>query len=105
MGGAIYTTFFATDLTNMITDLWQTVTGLGNNAVSAAVTDLASSSELDVGGEIFRITQSIVVCAGAISSPVIGSLVTLETDERMIAGYSLSPDGVSYTIELAEITT
>lgn len=105
MGGAIYTTFFATDLTNMITDLWQSVTGLGTNAVSASVTDLATSSELDVGGEVFRITQSIVVCAGVISSPVIGSLVTIENNERMIAGYSLSSDGLSYTIELAEITT
>lgn len=105
MGGAISTTFFATDLTALINDLWQTVTGLGSNPVSASVTDLATSSELDFGGDVYRITQSVVVCAGAISSPVVGSLATVNGTERMIAGYSLSPDSLSYTIELAEVTT
>jgi hypothetical protein len=105
MGGAISTSYFGTDLSYVINDLWTSVTGLATNAVSASVTDLATSSELDVGGEVFRITQSLVVCAGVVSSPTIGSLVTLSGEERMIAGFSLSPDGISYTIELAEITT
>lgn len=105
MGGAISTSYFGTDLSYVINDLWTSVTGLASNAVSASVTDLATSSELDVGGEVFRITQSLVVCAGVVSAPSIGSLVTLSGEERMIAGFSLSPDGISYTIELAEITT
>jgi hypothetical protein len=89
----------------MITDLWQSVTGLGSSAVSASVTDLAVSSELDVGGDVFRITQSVVVCASMISAPVIGNLCTVSGIERMIAGFSQSTDGLSYTIDMAEITT
>jgi hypothetical protein len=89
----------------MITDLWQSITGLGSSAVSASVTDLAVSSELDVGGDVFRITQSVVVCASMISAPVIGNLCTVSGIERMIAGFSQSTDGLSYTIDMAEITT
>jgi hypothetical protein len=89
----------------MITDLWQSVTGLGSNAVSASVTDLAVSSELDVGGDVFRITQSVVVCASMISAPIIGNLCTVSGIERMVAGFSQSTDGLSYTIDMAEITT
>lgn len=105
MGGAISTSYFGTDLTYVISDLWTSVTGLGTNAVSASVTDLATASELDVGGEVFRITQSLVVCASVVSAPTIGGLVTLDGEERIIAGFSLAADGISYTIELAEITT
>lgn len=105
MAGAISTTFFGKDLNFMIQDLYQTVTGLGSGAVSASITDLATSSELDVGGEVFRITQSMVVCASSISAPTVGSLCTIDGTERMIASFSLGADGVSYTIELAEITT
>lgn len=105
MGGSIPTSYFGTDLNYMITDLWQSVTGLGSNAVSASVTDLATSSELDVGGEVFRITQSVVVCASMISAPIIGGLCTVSGVERMIAGFTESTDGLSYTIDLAEITT
>lgn len=105
MGGAISTSYFGTDLSYVINDLWTSVTGLATNTVSASVTDLVTASELDVGGEVFRITQSLVVCAGVISAPAIGNLVTLAGNERMIAGFSLSSDGISYTIELAEITT
>jgi len=105
MGGAISTSYFGTDLSFIINDLCTSVTGLATNAVSASVTDLATSSELDIGGEVFRITQSLVVCAGVVSDPAIGKLVTVGEDERMIASFSLSPDGISYTIELAEITT
>ena len=105
MGGAISTSYFGTDLNYVISDLWTSVTGLATNAVSASVTELATSSELDVGGEVFRITQSLVVCAGVVSTPEIGNLVTLDGTERMIASFSLAPDGISYTIELAEITT
>lgn len=105
MAGAISTNYFGKDLDFMVADLYQTVTGLGSNTVSASVTDLGTTSELDVGGEVFRITQSMVVCASAISAPTIGGLCTISGDERMIAGFSLGTDGLSYTIELAEITT
>lgn len=105
MGGSISTSYFGTDLNYMIADLWQSVTGLGSNAVSASVSDLATTSELDVGGEVFRITQSVVVCASMVSAPVIGSLCTVSGIERMIAGFSESTDGLSYNIDLAEITT
>lgn len=105
MGGSIPTSYFGTDLNYMITDLWQSVTGLGSNAVSASVTDLATTSELDVGGEVFRITQSLVVCASMVSAPVIGGLCSVSGVERMIAGFTESTDGLSYTIDMAEITT
>ena len=105
MGGSIPTSYFGNDLNYMITDLWQSVTGLGSSAVSASVTDLATTSELDIGGEIFRITQSVVVCASMISAPIIGSLCTVSGTERMIAGFTESTDGLSYTIDMAEITT
>ena len=105
MGGTIQTSYFGIDLTYMIGDLWTAVTGLGTNTASASVTDLANASELDVGGEVFRITQSMVVCASAISAPTIGSLCTINGEERMVAGFSYGSDSLSYTIELAEITT
>ena len=105
MGGLIQTSYFSTDLNYMIIDLWQSVTGLGSSAVSASVTDLAVSSELDVGGDVFRITQSVVVCASMISAPIIGNLCTVSGIERMVAGFSQSTDGLSYTIDMAEITT
>jgi hypothetical protein len=89
----------------MIQDLYQSVTGLGSASVSASVTDLTTASELDIGGEVFRITQSIVVLASSISAPSIGSLCTVSGIERMVGGFSQSTDGLSYTIELAEITT
>jgi len=105
VASAISTTFFGRDLDYLIQDLYQTVTGLGSNTASASVTDLATSSELDVGGEVFRITQSMVVCASAISTPSIGALCSISGTERMIASFSLSADSLSYTIDLAEITT
>ena len=105
MAGSIPTSYFATDLSNMIQDLYQSVTGLGSSSVSASVTDLATASELEIGGEVFRVTQSLVVLASAISAPVIGSLCTVSGVERMIGGFSQSTDGLSFTIELAEITT
>jgi len=105
MAGTISTSYFATDLSYMIQDLYQSVTGLGSASVSASVTDLTTASELDIGGEVFRITQSIVVLASSISAPSIGSLCTVSGIERMVGGFSQSTDGLSYTIELAEITT
>lgn len=105
MAGTIDTTYFSTDLQFMIADMFQTVTGLGSNPVSASVTDLSQASELDIGGEVFRVTQNLVVLASAISTPSIGSLCTVSGVERMIGGFSQSTDGVSVTIELAEITT
>ena len=105
MAGTISTSYFATDLSYMIQDLYQSVTGLASSAVSASVTDLATSSQLDIGGEVFNITQSLVVLASSISAPTIGSLCTVSGVERMIGGFSQSTDGLSVTIELAEITT
>jgi hypothetical protein len=89
----------------MIQDLYQSVTGLGSASVSASVTDLTTASEIEIGGEVFRVTQSLVVLASAISTPAIGSLCTVSGVERMIGGFSQSTDGLSFTIELAEITT
>jgi len=89
----------------MIGDLYQSVTGLGSSAISASVTDLVTASDLEIGGEVFRITQNIVVLASSISAPSIGSLCTVSGVERMVGGFSQSTDGLSYTIELAEITT
>lgn len=106
MAGNISTSFFATDLQNMIADLFTVVTGLASSAVSAAVTDLTIAQELDIGGETLKVTQSMVVLASAISSPVtIGALITVGTAERMIAGFQQSADGVSLTIEIADPTT
>jgi hypothetical protein len=105
MSGTIDTTYFSTDLTYMIGDLWTSVTGLGSSAVSASVTDLGTASDLDIGGDIVRITQSIIVKASSISAPSIGSLCSVSGVERMIAGFSKATDDVSYTIELADITT
>ena len=105
MAGTIQTSYFSTDLQFMIADMHQTVTGLGSSAVSASVTDLATSSQLDIGGEVFNITQSLIVLASSISAPTIGSLCTVSGTERMIGGFSQSTDGLSFTIELAEITT
>ena len=106
MAGNISTSYFATDLQNMIGDLYTVVTGLGSSAVSASITDLTIAQELDVGGEILRVTQSMVFPASAISSPItIVAYVTLGTAERMIAGYQQSADGVSYTIDIADPTT
>jgi hypothetical protein len=105
MAGTISTSYFATDLSYMIGDLYQSVTGLGSSAISASVTDLVTASDLEIGGEVFRVTQSIVVLASSISAPTIGSLCTVSGVERMVGGFSQSTDGLSYTIELAEITT
>jgi hypothetical protein len=69
MAGTIDTSFFSTDLQFMIADMHQTVTGLGSSAVSASVTDLTTASELEIGGEVFRVTQSLVVLASGISAP------------------------------------
>jgi len=105
MAGTIDTSYFRTDLQFMIADMFQTVTGLASSPVSASVTDLTTASELEIGGEVFRVTQSVVVLASSISAPTIGSLCTVSGVERMIGGFSQSTDGLSFTIELAEITT
>jgi len=105
MGGAISTSYFGTDLHYMISDLWVSVTGLASNPVSAVATDLGTSADLDVGGEVFRLTKSLVVCASAISAVTIGNLCTLDGQEFMIAQFSTSTDGISFTLDLADPTT
>ena len=106
MAGRLDTSVFGTDLNELISDLYSVVTGLATNAVSASVTDLAFSSELEVGGEVFTITQTLIVPASVVSAPpVIGSLCTIGGTERMVARWSISADGVSYNIDVAEITT
>ena len=106
MAGRLDTTIFGTDLNEIITDLYTVVTGLATNAVSASVTDLSFVSELEVGGEVFTITQTLIVPASVVSAPpVIGSLCTVGGTERMVARWSISADEVSYNIDVAEITT
>ena len=106
MAGRLDTAVLGNDLSQMISDLYTSVTGLATSAVSASVTDLGFDSELEVGGEVVNITQNIIVNASSISAPpVIGSLCTVGTDERMVARWSLSPDGVSYNIDVADIST
>jgi hypothetical protein len=105
MSGTIDTTYFSSDLDYMIGDIWTSVTGLGSSAVSASITDLTTASELDIGGEVFKITQSLMVKASSISAPTIGSLCSVSGVERMVAGFSKGIDSVSYTIDLADITT
>jgi len=106
MAGRLDIAVFGTDLTELISDLYTVVTGLATNAVSASVTDLAFSSELEVGGEVFTITQTLIVPASVVSAPpTIGSLCTIGGVERMVARWSESADGVSYNIDVAEITT
>ena len=106
MAGRLDIAVFGTDLTELISDLYTVVTGLATNAVSASVTDLAFTSELDVGGEVYTITQTLIVPASVVSAPpVIGSLCTVGGTERMVARWSISADEVSYNIDVAEITT
>lgn len=106
MAGALQTTYFSNDLTYAIADLYTVVTGLATNPVSASVTDLTFSSELDIGGEIIKASQSLVVKTSTISIPItIGTLITVGSDERMITSYQQSSDGLSYTIEVADPTT
>jgi hypothetical protein len=106
MAGRLDTTIFGTDLNELISDLYTVVTGLATNAVSASVTDLAFTSELEVGGEVYNIAQTLIVSASAVSAPpVIGSLCTVGDTERMVARWTISADGVSYNIDVAEITT
>ena len=105
MAGNISTSYFATDLQNMIGDLYTVVTGLGSNAVSASITDLTYATDLEVGGEIIRVSQSLVVDATAVSVPVIGNVVTIGGVGRMIANFSTSSDSLSYTIDIADQTT
>ena len=105
MAGAISTSFFTADLRQMINDLYTTVTGLGTNAVSASITDLAYATDLEVGGEVIRVSQSLVVDSAAVSIPVIGNVITIGGVGRMIANYSTGADGLSYTIDIADQTT
>lgn len=106
MAGRLDIAVFRTDLTELISDLYTVVTGLATNSVSASVTDLAFTSELDVGGEVYNITQTLIVPVSVVSAPpVIGSLCTVGGTERMVARWSISADEVSYNIDVAEITT
>ena len=89
----------------MIGDLYTVVTGLGSNAVSASITDLTYATDLEVGGEIIRVSQSLVVDATAVSVPVIGNVVTIGGVGRMIANFTTSSDALSYTIDIADQTT
>ena len=89
----------------MINDLYTTVMGLGSNAVSASITDLSYATDLEVGGEVIRVSQSLVVDSSAVSVPQIGAVITIGGVGRMIANYSTSSDGVSYTIDIADQTT
>jgi hypothetical protein len=105
MAGAISTSYFGTDLHHIINDLYVAVTGLATSAVSAVATDLQTASDLDVGGDVLRLTKSLVVCASAVSTVTIGNLCTLEGKEFMVAQFSTSTDGLALTLDLADPTT
>jgi len=106
MAGRLDTNIFGTDLNELISDLYTVVTGLATNAVSASVTDLAFTSELEVGGEVYNIAQTLIVPVSVVSAPpIVGSLCTVGGTERMVARWTISADGVSYNIDVAEITT
>jgi hypothetical protein len=106
MAGRLDTSIFGTDLNELISDLYTVVTGLATNAVSASVTDLAFTSELQVGGEVYNVTQTLIVPSSVVSAPpVVGSLCTVGDTERMVARWTISADGISYNIDVAEITT
>lgn len=106
MAGRLDIAVLGNDLTELISDLYTVVTGLATNSVSASVTDLSFASELEVGGEIYNITQTLIVPASVVSAPpTIGSLCTVGGTERMVARWTISADGVSYNIDVAEITT
>jgi hypothetical protein len=106
MAGRLDTSIFGTDLNELISDLYTVVTGLATNAVSASVTDLAFTSELQVGGEVYNVTQTLIVPYSVVSAPpVVGSLCTVGDTERMVARWTISADGISYNIDVAEITT
>lgn len=106
MAGRLDIAVLGNDLTELISDLYTVVTGLATNSVSASVTDLSFASELEVGGEVYNITQTLIVPASVVSAPpTIGSLCTVGGTERMVARWTISADGVSYNIDVAEITT
>ena len=63
------------------------------------------ATDLEVGGEVIRVSQSLVVDATAVSVPTIGNVITIGGVGRMIANFSTSPDGLSYTIDIADQTT
>ena len=105
MAGSIDTTYFLSDLNGMIKDLHLSVIGLGSNAVSASASDLTTATNLDIGGEILRITQSLVAPASSISATTIGMLCSVSDTERMVAGFSKSTDGVLFPMKIVDITT
>jgi hypothetical protein len=107
MAGLIDTTVLASDLEGMIGDLYVSVTGNQvNGTASASLTDFQFASELEVGGEVYSISQSVIMGATDFSaSPVVGDTLTIDGTQRMIARWSLSSDGLSYTIDIADNET
>ena len=81
MAGLLSTSVLQSDLNGMIADLYVSVTG---NQVSGT----ASASLTDFS-----------------ASPIVGDTLTVDGVVRMIARWSLSSDGVSYTIDIADNET
>ena len=107
MAGLLSTSVLQSDLNGMIADLYVQVSGnCITGTASASLTDFQFASELEVGGEVYNITQSVIVNASNVSSaPLVGDTITVDGTNRMIARYVLASDGISYTIDIADNTT
>jgi hypothetical protein len=107
MAGLLSTSVLSSDLNGMIADLYVSVTGNQvSGTASASLTDFQFASELEVGGEVYNISQSVIMGATDFSaSPIVGDTLTIDGTARMIARWSLSSDGVSYTIDIADNET
>lgn len=107
MAGLLSTSVLSSDLNGMIADLFVSVTGNQvSGTASASLTDFQFASELEVGGEVYNISQSVIMNATDFSaSPIVGDTLTIDGTARMIARWSLASDGVSYAIDIADNET
>lgn len=107
MGGLLDADVLKADLTGMIGDLYADITGLtSSGTIEASVTDIGFEAELQIGGDVFTIKQTLIVRADEVTTAIaVGNLVQVDGTERMIGRYTLSSDGVSYTIDVVDVTT
>ena len=69
MAGLLSTSVLQSDLNGMIADLYVSVTGNQvSGTASASLTDFQFASELEVGGEVYNISQSVIMGATDFSS-------------------------------------
>lgn len=107
MSGLLDTSILETDLSGMINDLYASVTGgQVSGTASASLTDFQFASELEIGGEVYNITQTLIMKESSFSTePLVGDAIFVDGQNRMIARWSLSADGVSYSIDIADNET